>query len=223
MWANRGFDIKAIEDRSAPQDKSEHPVLGTVYRVAIIHVGTALTLGEERRQRASVTELPALSTGGSAPSTARFQEGYRQRIIGQEPSQKELKRQAKALEKEVKQAEKKQKVEEAARKKVVQRQLVFAEKVVARLTEPVENMGKNQEQPAALQCILRNLKSDAKAALDIVKDILKDAEQFVANPDGESMDGLDWKHINEKLKSAKKFDTSITMVLASIERANQRV
>ena len=121
----------------------------------------------------------------------------------------------------MKAAEKKRKLNEAAQEKIVKRHVALAEKVIAKLTEPVQNMEKNQQQPAAQQYIPLDLKSKAKAALIELRDMLSEAEKFVQGPHDTLMNvsGLNLKSISEKLSIAKKLDTNITMVLASIERA----
>ena len=35
VWQTKGFDIQKIQEKSGPEDLSEHPVLGTVYRVRL--------------------------------------------------------------------------------------------------------------------------------------------------------------------------------------------
>ena len=119
VWGTQGFDTEAIKNNSAPQDKASHPVLGLVYRVAIIEVGTALTIGEGRR-----SECSAVTGEGprDASSSARESSG------GDGADQKDLKRRAKELEKEVKAAEKKRKLDEAAQEKSVTRHVALAEK-----------------------------------------------------------------------------------------------
>jgi hypothetical protein len=50
VWASRGFDTKAVQEKSAPEDKSTHLVLGEVYRVKIMKGGQRGSQGSNRTE-----------------------------------------------------------------------------------------------------------------------------------------------------------------------------
>jgi hypothetical protein len=70
VWGARGFDMAAIESKSRPQDKRSHPVLGAIFRVAI------LKSGHRGHKSASKTdELKASSDASSSGGPPPVQSG----------------------------------------------------------------------------------------------------------------------------------------------------
>jgi hypothetical protein len=65
-WAHRGFDADAIRDKSRPEDRKQHPVLGDTYRVAILKNGWrgSKTVGKTDKL-AATTALPSSGSSGS--------------------------------------------------------------------------------------------------------------------------------------------------------------
>jgi hypothetical protein len=66
VWGTRGFDMEAIQEKSRPQDRRSHAVLGEIFRVAI------LKSGHRGHKSASKTDtlkasLEASSSGGPPP------------------------------------------------------------------------------------------------------------------------------------------------------------
>jgi hypothetical protein len=67
-WSHRGFDADRIKLKSRPEDCRQHPVLGEVYRVAIMKTGWQgnKTSRKDDKLQAKI----ALPTGGASSSGA---------------------------------------------------------------------------------------------------------------------------------------------------------
>ena len=54
VWSQRSFNCDDIETKSGPQDRQEHPVLGTTYRVRVMKTGSRGAKGERQAQDVTV-------------------------------------------------------------------------------------------------------------------------------------------------------------------------
>ena len=203
VWKTRGFDDEAIAKNSSQVDRNVHPVLGEVYRVAIVSCGVARTTGWERKSATeSRNKRDRSSSSGSVKSRMR----------------KEKKRAAKDT-KQVKESIKAREKLAKATEAVLSKTKTAATRIVDKLKGSVSAMTINQSQVLCEE-LPHSIRATAKDSLDWCTLALQNAERVAARPDS----GIvleDMKDCTTKLKVAKQHDASVTNLLASIERARR--
>jgi len=199
VWSTRGFDVENIRSKSAPQDIAQHPVLGAVYRVAIVSVGTERRDGQEFKEK-----IVAKRDRSASEASSRSRD-------------RKAKKRAKKTEVEKKAADKATQlaIKQVANKNAAK--VKFAQKIIQKLELPISDIETNHAQ-ALMQYVPVPIANKAKAALQGLKDILKSAELVNERPTDNEFLVEDFKIITAKLATAKKFDASITTLLASLER-----
>ena len=72
VWERKGFDVHSIETKSLPQDISEHPVLGTTYRVRLQSLVRSYTSATQRSKRLRVQQDPSSGVASAPKDPATF-------------------------------------------------------------------------------------------------------------------------------------------------------
>jgi hypothetical protein len=172
VWETRGFSVPAIVANSASADKAKHPVLGDVYRVAIVSSGQRGEDGWTRKQ--------ADNTGASGSAGSRKRARSSSSVSARSGERRSKKRQRKAEAEETRRA----KDEESRRKekdKEDKKRTKAAEQIVEKLMAPVAEVRASLRQTEA-QHVPKRIMRNAKAALDSVVDALEQAQLVVERP-----------------------------------------
>ena len=206
VWSTRGFCAAAIERNSAAADKQTHPVLGLVYRVAIVSSGTQGEEGYQQRSEATASN----GRGGRGSARARDDSSQSSRSRERREKKKAKKGEAREKEKE-KERLQREKVRDAANKKKVK----VAEATIEKLQEPCRLMKENQEQRRCAD-LPRLVRHQASGALVECEAVIEQAEKVLEDPtlpfDYEAA------AVAKLLKKARKLDGTITSLLTTFTR-----
>ena len=190
VWKQRGFDVDRIKKFSLEEDKREHPILGTTYRVHLDWSTNEESQSLQQEKQAMVSAGHGACAGGSG-----------QGIVPKEPT-------AKAKAKAAARADAKNRAAAA-------KTWASASKVVAALSPVVANnrraMQDHESEDTVAWDLVRNLWAEI---LDMLKDASGLVEAYNRNPDTCNLDTERLPALAYAKAKVQHFNTSIKDLLS---------
>ena len=151
VWATRGFDAEAIRNNSAPADKMVHPVLGDVYRVAILSSGSKGEEGDMTSHMVGGKSKRDSDSDDSDASLGTVAKKIEKKAKAKAKKQEQRQRKVEKREKVARKAEEKAPAaEQKAQDNAKKRRVSEAQKVEAKLTNIVAANKATMAQPGTL-------------------------------------------------------------------------
>ena len=206
VWQNRGFNVADIAEKTPPADIASHPVLGKVYRVAIVSTSKVNREGTKRGDCAK-QETPSGSSRRARSESSESNETKNRR----------MKKKQKKEDMRQKQEEKAALAKKKEQEKLQARKVKIAQQILDKLETPVEDMTTNQSAELTMY-VPANITTSASAALTELKQILKNVQLVVKSPQRHDLIIENVNEVALKLKECLKLDKKVTTVVASLER-----